>query len=125
FLNIDNCVFTCRDLPFTNDNWVSVSTSSLGLRYAASSTTETASPYLHDNDYAPATLKAPYAGQTSFCGISLNNVGYTDATTNTYYGVTIGDSTDANNFNLFDNHSRAFIYAENSNLTLKNNVFQN
>jgi hypothetical protein len=118
--SIHDCVFTCRDIPYTATTWPSVSTSTSGLRCATTATTGLAPPYGLLS--APeASLLAPHAGETSSIAICMSTVGIT--TSSVYYVAVLG-STTAAEFNLFDNH-QTFIDASVSNLTSINNVFQN
>ncbi len=123
-LQIKNCVFTCRDLPFTSISWPNVSTATNGLRYAANATTGLAPPYIFQS--APiAYLKNPYSSQRSSVAIRITNMG---VTTGTAYPLTFRQlniaPTNAADFNLFDAHEN-FIQATNSNLSFNNAVFQN
>lgn len=120
----DNCVFTCRDLPFTSTSWPSVSTTSAGLRYASTNTaTPLASPYLLQ-DFPVTTLKIPHAGEHSFIALKLQNLGRTDQ--NGYAPLLFyhPNFTPSTGFNLYDAHGY-FIRAINSNIKIANSVFQN
>ncbi len=118
--SVRNCVFTCRDYTYTTTQWPSASTSTAGLRTANNATTGLTPPYLLQSATV-ATLKSPYAGQSSLIAIKLSTVGLTSGST--FYDVRLG-STTASEFNLFDNHN-SFVYAEESNLSFINGVFQN
>ena len=113
---LSNCAFTCRDFPPTT----SISTTQ--LMAPSLSTLGIASPYFDNSLYNLTTLKFPYTSVSPQIAIKLNSVGVT--TNNVYHGIQIGDATNASNFNLFDSH-QTFVYAVNSNVTLRNNVFQN
>lgn len=132
---IDNCVFTCRNLPFSSVQWPTVDANNTvasnmaQLRTVFNATTGLQSPYLGQTGFTVTPLKNPYSGQNSSTAIQLTNVGATTYTNNFYngavfYGVQIGDASLASNFNLFDSH-RYGIYATNSNLKSYNNVYQN
>ncbi len=124
---VENCVFTCRNLPFTSTAWPQTGTSSSAsttagqLRTEITSTTGLSSPYISPG-YTVTTLKAPYSGKKSHIAIQLDNMGATNSTG--MYGVTIGNATNTAAFNLFDTHD-VFIFANNSNVSSQNNVFQN
>ena len=124
-LKIENCVFTSRDLPYTQSTWPqtgtlsSASSTAADLRFATSSTAGLAPPYLGQNSFTVANLKG--YSQPAHLAIELQNVGSIGS--GAYTGAIIGEST-AGAFNVFDGHGR-FIRAFNSNLTLRNNVFQN
>ncbi len=113
---LSNCAFTCRDFPPTT----SISTTQ--LMAPSLSTLGLASPYFDNSLYNLTTLKFPYTSVSPQIAIKLNSVGVT--TNNVYHGIQIGEASNANNFNLFDSH-HTFVYAVNSNVTLRNNVFQN
>lgn len=129
--SIKNCVFTCRDLPFTPSSWPqtgtvnATSTSSADLRYvdvANTPTTGLAPPFLNQSTFTITNLKNPYNNHRSQIAIQINSVGVNSGTV--MYGCNIGSGTNASDFNLFDAHVQ-FIVANNSNLTCINNVFQN
>lgn len=114
-------VFTCRNFTFTSSNWPTTSTVSPGLRTATSSTTGLTVPYSLQGA-ATTTILAPYAGETSSYGIKFMNV-----SNGITYGTWVGESgstLDPWIFNLFD-YQVWSIYAENTNLAIYNNVFQN
>ena len=129
---INNSVFSCRDFSLNpnNTNFIAPSTYTssqpgVGVNNSLRYTTQTdldgiAPPFMQG--YASTTLKAPYSSQTSNTAIKLISVGIT--TNNVFHSISIGDDTDAGNFNLFDSHHK-FIDATNSNVVLRNNVFQN
>jgi hypothetical protein len=122
---IDNCIFTCRDLPFSYSIWPqasSVSTTTFDLRHVTSPTTNLTPPYLGQNNFSITTLKKPYSNEPSSIAIKLSSVGLSSGT-NTY-GIQIGSNSSPIDFNLFDAHGK-FIDATNTNLKLFNNVFQN
>jgi|GEM_PF-1969336 len=128
---IKNCVFTCRNLPFTSSYWPqtgsvnAASTPSADLRFvnsAATPTTGLAPPYLNQSNFTVTPLKNPYSGNYSKIAIQISTVGVNSGTT--MYGITLGDNTSAADFNLFDAHE-IFISNLNSNVTSRNNVFQN
>ena len=112
-LDLKQCLFSCRNYLA---GWVVA-----GIGAAFTSSTGLSSPHTIPSS-SITTLKAPYTNQTSHTAIKLNSVGVT--TNNVYYGIQIGDATNASNFNLFDSHHK-FIDATNSNVVLRNNVFQN
>jgi len=60
------------------------------------------------------SLLPPYAGQKTFCGVECNKIS----------NFTIGDATDPNNLNIFQD-MRFGVYATNSNLSIVNNKFLN
>ncbi len=133
--NFENCVFTCRALPFGPTLWPKTgSTSNLStvgadLRFAFFTPAGLNPPYLGQNGFTVTTLKTPYAGQTSSIAILVTNVGVTTYTSSNYNGaqfkgITIGNGVTAANFNVFDSHTN-FIYSINSNVYSYNNVFQN
>ncbi|WP_317896835.1 T9SS type A sorting domain-containing protein [Aurantibacillus circumpalustris] len=125
---IENCVFTCRDMPFSNTTWPSTGASSsvtgisAQVRTAISSTTDIFPPYLSQTGFSITTLKNPYLNLHSRVAIELNNVGVTSGSV--MYGINIGSSSNASDFNLFDAHN-FLIQSVNSNLFAVNNVFQN
>ncbi|HQQ94323.1 MAG TPA: T9SS type A sorting domain-containing protein [Bacteroidia bacterium] len=127
-LSIKNCVFTCRNLTFTNNAWpqagfTSTSTAvSADLRFETASTSGLASPYLSQNNFTITNLKNPYSNRSSRTAIQLEEVGLTG--TNVFYGVIIGDISANDLFNLFDAHD-IYVHATNTNMKLQNNVFQN
>jgi len=124
---VDNCVFTCRDLPSSSSAWPNVKASSTStgasaqLRTAMTTTTGLTPPFLSQSSFTITTLKNPYSNQPSHIAINLSTVGINSGTV--MYGINIGTTT-ATNFNLFDAHG-TFISAENSNVKSENNVFQN
>ncbi|MCU0360938.1 MAG: S8 family peptidase [Bacteroidia bacterium] len=123
-LDIEGCVFTCRNftLPWVSAGFSTPSGSyGLGIRYVASPTTGLAPPYITQT-YSITTLKAPYSTQSSKYAIKLSNVGITSG--NTFNGVQIGKSTFWFDYNLFDAHEN-FVNSKNSNVKCVNNVFQN
>lgn len=120
----NECVFTCRDLPFTSTSWPAATTASNGLRFASSVTaTPLASPYQLLN--APlAQLKTPHAGKHSHIAIKLSNVGRTNQNGPAPHIFYHPDLTPANGFNLYDGHDY-FIKSVNSNVKISKSVFQN
>jgi len=125
---ISNCIFTCRDLPYTPTGWPQTGTLSAAtgtaadLRYTGVTLADAlAAPYLTQSGFTITTLKQPYSLYTSQKGIAINNVGYNLAS---QLGITIGDDGTPGNFNLFDAQNIG-IEAQNSNLNSYNNVFQN
>lgn len=114
--------FTCRYLNPGLTSWPLTSgAASVNVRSAANPTTGLESPFLFLS--APtATLKAPYAGQTSSVAVLITSVGITSGST--FYGISLGSDAALGDFNLFDNHNK-FIHCTNSNVSVKNNVFQN
>lgn len=127
-LSIHSCVFTCRNLTFTNTAWPqtgtssSVTTFSADLRFATSSPTAMAAPYLGQAGFSVTTLKSPYSSLYSQSAIKLTNVGGSSFAV--YYPVVIGDGGNSVNFNVFDSHN-IFIDGHNSDIYSHNNVFQN
>jgi hypothetical protein len=127
-VHISECVFTCRDLPFTLTSWPQTGTvnttasSNADLRTAILPITGLAPPFMAQNGYPIMNLKNPYSNQTSQTAIQLINVGNT--TGNATNSVNIGHPFNTAYFNLFDAHNIG-IYALNSNLASFNNVFQN
>ena len=128
--NISNCVFTCRNLPFTTVAWPqtgtlsSAATSSADLRYATTATTGLVAPYLGQSNFTITNLKNPYPNQPSHIALKLNSVGITTGTNAYSFELGISTATTVNNFNLFDAHGK-FIEAANTNLIFNENVFQN
>jgi hypothetical protein len=118
---IQSCVFTSRNLPFTPTSWPNVSTTSGGLRAVTNSTVGLQAPYLL-NGYAPANLKNPYNSQPSHIGVKLFNVGLWTGTIQK--SIQIGKTSFVTEFNLFDNLGQC-IEATNSDVLCYNNVFQN
>lgn len=127
---ISNCVFTCRNLPFTSAGWPqtgtsnSLSTISADLRYPTTVTTGLAPPYLGQTNFTITNLKNPYSNQPSHIALRLNSVGVTTVSNSFTFDLGTSTSTTASDFNLFDAHGK-FIEATNTNLKLFNNVFQN
>ncbi|MBS1652977.1 MAG: T9SS type A sorting domain-containing protein [Bacteroidetes bacterium] len=114
--SIYSSVFTSRNFTYTPSTWPNVSV----LLTATSPTTALAPPYNLQNAPVVNAL-SPYNSRPSQIGILLNNVG---ATTSSVFPVTIGESSYANNFNLFDNLAYG-LYATNSNVNNVNAAFQN
>jgi len=124
-------VLTCRTITFTgtgaSSSWPTTSTITTsspgpGLRAAMNPTTGLTVPYTLQSA-ATTTCLAPNANLPSKTGFSLTAVG----TGNTVNGITIGSSgssTDPTDFNLFDALGYC-IYANQSNVSTINNVFQN
>jgi len=125
--SITNSVFTCRDLPFTSNSMTWPQTNNVKANNN-SVTSSLQTPYINNSTYsqtnAASALKAPMGGK-SVRGIFLTRVGETINAqgTPTYYEMIIGTSG-SSNFNLFDNHIYG-IYAQESNFTCMNNIFQN
>jgi hypothetical protein len=122
-LKVDDCVFTCRNFTIT---WPSPGQTFpngtvLGMRGVSNPSPGLGTPYGFYN-YPFATLKSPYSGQISNCAIFLSN----NSPSNTVTGndFVIGNITAPSYFNLFDYH-KVFVNAQNCNVTLQNNVFQN
>lgn len=128
---IDNCVFTCRELPFTQSSWPQTGHSSTSsnvfadLRHVfpATPTTGLIAPYLNHALFDLTNLKNPYSNQRSQVAIELNNIGIIGTGTTGATAITIGSDANVNDFNLFDSHWQ-FINATNSDVKLLNNVFQ-
>lgn len=120
--SITNSLFTSRTIAFTPLTHPSTSTVKNSL---SGNTSSLQTPYVSNSSYPALGLKAPLAGTMPDNGVILNEVGHTisTSTTTTFYGITIGNSTVAANFNCFDN-LRQDITATNSNLLLANNYFQ-
>lgn len=120
-------VFTCRDIPFVPNSLTWPSTAAVSASVIPASPLQT--PYIDNAVYSPtnaaAFLKAPYAGQKSFIGIKLQNVGYTSGTFTigglTFRELQIGNGT---SMNIIDNKVYG-IDAFNTNFTSYNNVYQN
>lgn len=122
-VSLNSCVFSCRNFTFSSTSWPQTSTSD--LRSSTSGTNVLHSPY--DLQSAPVVhLKAPYSNQFSETAIKLENVGTSSGSTNpfTFHSITIGISSTASSFLLFDAHHK-FIDAKNANLSVFNSVFQN
>lgn len=120
-VSMNECVFSSRNFTFTPTSWPKTTTTSPGLRFAATATTGLAVPYLLQSA-AIVNLKAPYTNQSARIGVQINNSGITSG--NNYYGIDLGSSALATNFNLFD----ALMFgvdATNSNFSSINNVYQN
>ncbi|MBA2612574.1 MAG: T9SS type A sorting domain-containing protein [Bacteroidetes bacterium] len=117
-ISVISSVFSSRNFTFSPTTWPYANTTD--LRSATNPTTGLAAPYLLQSA-ALVNLKAPYSAQPAFAGISLNNVGITNSN---FYGITIGDPTNASEFNLFDDLMYG-IDATNSNVNSLNNVYQN
>ena len=120
-LDLQECVFSSRQFTFTSTQWPLVSTTGGGLRSATNPTTGIVAPYTLQGA-ALTKLKSPYGNYFSRRAIDLLNVAH--YTNGNYYGVSVGSASVAAKFNLFDGHEN-FIIAENSNLKVENNVFQN
>lgn len=126
---IENTVFTCRNFSFTSSSWPSVSTSSNGLRYSAS-TAVLSAPYSLQGA-SIVNLKNPYNNQKSHLAIQIANIG-TLTTTYTagytyplaFYGIDLSSTTTDTDFNLYDAHE-TYISSTDCNFTLSNSVFQN
>lgn len=131
-VNIENNLFTCRDIPFVRGNWSASNLLMNQLRFPVSTlaTTLLDDQYIKDNVFSStnsnAYLKAPYNWQKSAFGIRCVNVGYTTNETmqNPSYKILTIGVTNQNSFNLFDNLSVG-IYSSRANLKLINNKFQN
>lgn len=125
---IRNCVFTCRNLPFTNTSWPqtgstnSSANSTAHLRYLTGTLASLSPPYLGQG-FPQITLKSPYTTIYSESAIVLNNVGLSTSASLVRSAV-IGDASSLSGFNLFDSHKN-FIVSNNSNVKSINNVFQN
>lgn len=125
---IENSLFTCRDIPFICNSLSWPLTSSIK---AANNPTATplATPYINNRSYsqtnANAFLKAPFAGQKSNTALRIRNVGLTanEFTTPTYGEAVIG-TTGLPNYNVFDNHYFC-MEVINSNVKVVNSIFQN
>ncbi len=114
---IKNNLFTSRTLTYTSLSYQNTNTIKLS---ASGNTSALQTPYI-SSTYTPVALKSVAAFPDN--GIVLNNVGYTNNNGNVWYNIIIGDATNANDFNCFDN-LRQDITASNSNFKLTNNVFQ-
>ncbi len=116
-LKIKNCFFTCRNFAA---GWVTT-----GIAGTYTVPNNLISPHTIPSSTV-TLLKTPYSNQISSSAIQLNSVGVT--TNNAFYSVKIGDDSNLYPFNitynLFDTHHK-FIEATNSNVILRNNVFQN
>ncbi|MBL7895557.1 MAG: T9SS type A sorting domain-containing protein [Bacteroidia bacterium] len=124
-VDIKENVFTCRTITFTPSSWPTTSTVTPGLRSASSGTATTGltAPYPLQS-FSYTTCLSPYSGLPSNAGVRLTNVSYS---TSYVYGVQIGESNsidDQTDFNLFDALAYG-IYADESNVSVINNVFQN
>lgn len=122
---------TAADYPFSVVNTVFTSRQfdTLGLGYPlvwkeAKDLKDTAgngiyAPYYIDVHYSKVKTKNDKLIEA---GIKLKNVG--NAASGTYYGIVVGGGIDSTDANLFDNTSTG-IYAEQSNLSCYNNIFNN
>lgn len=124
-IQLQENVFTCRTITFTPSSWPTTSTVTPGLRSASSGTATTGltAPYPLQS-FSYTTCLSPYSGLPSNAGVRLTNVSYS---TSYVYGVQIGESNsidDQTDFNLFDALAYG-IYADESNVSVINNVFQN
>lgn len=119
---IQNSLFTSRSIAFTALSHPATNTVKLSL---SGNTSSLQTPYISNTTYPPAGLKSPFlAGYYPDNGIVLNEVGYTVPNGNNWFGIVIGNLNTANGFNCFDN-LRQDITANNTNIQLSNNVFQN
>jgi hypothetical protein len=118
--SIRDCIFSCRTFTFAGASWASVSS----LKTTCSPSNPLATPYCLQGSLG--ALKAPYAGQTSQCGILAYTVGATSnpSTTPTYTCLQIGDHLNTAYVNIFDNLFYG-ISAIDANLKVFQNVFQN
>lgn len=110
---IQNSVFTSRDIPFTTTTWPMVSDltalvdpGSLGEHYDV-------------GGYDPIELKPPFATIPGYAGIALIDVGVQG----TAFEVVIDGDDGTTTFNLFDELMYG-IHATNSNVTIRNSAFQ-
>ncbi len=126
---IRGCVFTCRNIAFTNNSFPTATTIKATAPNAGAPYT---SNIIDNTIYSQTTnagLKAPYAGQKSNSGIVLTNVGavFIDnlpiIPVMILYNITIG-SPNNQYTNVFDNQKYG-INTFNSGLNSVNNVYQN
>jgi hypothetical protein len=114
--DITNTVFTCRDLKSTSTFWPYVWPTLSSLKTIVN--TGTLSEHYAVGDIPTITLQRTSAGNITFEGIYLEDVG-----TGAYYDITIGGSNTNETMNVFDN-MKFGINVLNSNLTCYNNGFQ-
>ncbi len=120
---IHNSVFTSRSLTFTPTSWPTCSTTAGSMRALNNPTAGLQVPYLlNGSTFIPSNLKAPNNTQPSHIAIKLNGVGSSTGTVQ--YAIQIGRTSNANDYNIFDNLGQG-IEATNSNVFSVNNVFQN
>jgi hypothetical protein len=129
-ISLKECVFTSRTMPFTSpapfnaSSWPNASNTVGGLRFASSPTTGIGPPYALLS-YVVSNLKAPYASQSAYSGIRIENMGHL-AGAATAAGLDMGITYPSTipQFNLFDN-LQIGIDVQDASLTTMNNVFQN
>lgn len=128
-INIEGCVFTCRDLPFLSNGFGWSYTQTLKTLVNTSSPNPLRIQYIDEISYsssnANSKLKAPFAGTKSKYAIHIINSGYTVGETSNnpvFKMLTIGIANV--NLNVFDNHLR-HINLVNSNVNIRAGVFQN
>jgi hypothetical protein len=141
-LGIWECVFTCRMYPFQNyltlgggqltaASWPNATPVAGGLRFPNGGTNVLGSPYLMQHpigtNWGVAMLKCPHFPQIgSQYGIKIEDIGNFPSLLPTP-GVDIGKtiaSSNANDFNLFDNMV-AGVHITDASFSTMNNSFQN
>lgn len=123
-VQLNRCVFSCRDFTFTSSQWPQSASSDL-RNPTGNPSTSLSGPYLLQNT-GVAYLKYPYPTNRSHVAIQLTNVGTTTGTMYplTFNGLDLSAASSPTNFNLYDSHE-SFISSINSNMKIINSVFQN
>lgn len=136
-LNINSCVFTSRNLPFSSpapfstSSWPNADISSSGLRFDSAPTNGLVSPY-DLQFYTMGNIKLPHQTQWPTFGAQQGNFGIKIENIDNQLSVLPGPGVDIgltyqplrDEFNLFDGLGTGIDINEGS-LTTYNNVFQN
>ncbi len=124
---INNCVFTCRNIPFLPNTLTFPSAATIGA-IASNPGAPLSNPYINNATYlqtgAAAELKVPYLGTKSLVGIKLTDVGATlnpSSSFPTFYEFTLGGPFGGN---IIDNHYTG-VDLYNSNFLSVGNTYQN
>ncbi len=124
---INNCVFTCRNIPFLPNTLIFPSAATIGA-IASNPGAPLSNPYINNATYlqtgAAAELKVPYLGTKSFIGVKLTDVGSTlnpSSSFPTFYEFTLGGPFGGN---IIDNHYTG-VDLYNSNFLSVGNTYQN
>ncbi len=112
---VQNNVFTSREISYTSTTWPTVADLTTLVNPG-----DLDEHYEVDN-YTPSLLKPPLDAYSSAAGIYLDNVGILNV--GTFYEMQIDGDDGTGTFNLFDEMFFG-IFAQNSNFTSRNNVFQ-
>lgn len=125
-MDIRECVFSSKDMPFTSISWPDADVSVTGLRYETPGGSLGLAPPYPLLAYPQMNLKLPYGSQTAYTGIEIDDVGNVGGGFMPSAGVDIGLTypTAVSEFNLFDGLTRG-VHVKNASFTTMNNVFQN